>query len=153
MYSKAPNDQKLEAKKKTPKNEFLNVFSPFPHSVVPPIFCLSSLPTSPPLPSFVIFILSCTDMMKQSLSLARKPHVVIATPGRLADHLRSTDTVSLKKIKFLVRLTAYKTVQGVSLIPSPLLQLLRAHKNEQLELIHSCYLHTRSPQAAEAWAH
>lgn len=47
--------------------------------------------------------LTRTDMMKQSLSLARKPHVVIATPGRLADHLRSTDTVSLKKIKFLVR--------------------------------------------------
>lgn len=42
------------------------------------------------------------DMMKQSLLLAQKPHVVIATPGRLADHLRSTDTVSLNKIKFLV---------------------------------------------------
>ena len=41
-------------------------------------------------------------MMKQSLALARKPHVVIATPGRLADHLKSTDTVSLKKIRFLV---------------------------------------------------
>ena len=43
-----------------------------------------------------------SDMMKQSLTLARKPHVVIATPGRLADHLKSTDTVSLKKIRFLV---------------------------------------------------
>lgn len=68
-------------------------------------------------------------MMKQSLSLARKPHVVIATPGRLADHLRSTDTVSLKKIKFLVRMTAFKTVQGVSLISSPLLQLLILQKH------------------------
>ena len=28
--------------------------------------------------------------------------VVIATPGRLADHLKSTDTVHLKRIKFLV---------------------------------------------------
>lgn len=41
-------------------------------------------------------------MMKQGLLLARKPHIVIATPGRLADHLQSTDTVSLNKIKFLV---------------------------------------------------
>lgn len=42
------------------------------------------------------------DMMKQAIALSHKPHVVIATPGRLADHLRSTDTLSLKKIKFLV---------------------------------------------------
>ena len=41
-------------------------------------------------------------MMKQALVLAEKPHVVIATPGRLADHLKSTDTVHLKRIKFLV---------------------------------------------------
>lgn len=42
--------------------------------------------------------------MKQSLALSRNPHVVIATPGRLADHLQSTDTISLAKIKFLVRI-------------------------------------------------
>lgn len=41
-------------------------------------------------------------MMKQGLLLSQRPHVVIATPGRLADHLKSTDTVSLKKIRFLV---------------------------------------------------
>lgn len=42
-------------------------------------------------------------MVAQALELSRKPHVVIATPGRLADHLRSSNTFSLKKIKFLVR--------------------------------------------------
>ncbi|NXW80590.1 DDX49 helicase, partial [Hirundo rustica] len=42
------------------------------------------------------------DMVAQALELARKPHVVIATPGRLADHLRSSSTFSLRKIKFLV---------------------------------------------------
>ena len=47
-------------------------------------------------------IIGGLDMMKQSLILAEKPHVVIATPGRLADHLKSTDTFDLKKIKFLV---------------------------------------------------
>ena len=41
-------------------------------------------------------------MMKQALALATKPHIVIATPGRLADHLKSTDTLSLKRIRFLV---------------------------------------------------
>ena len=41
-------------------------------------------------------------MMKQAIALAEKPHVVIATPGRLADHLKSTDTFSLKHIQFLV---------------------------------------------------
>lgn len=47
-------------------------------------------------------IIGGLDMMKQALALAKKPHVVIATPGRLADHLKSTDTVHLKRIKFLV---------------------------------------------------
>ena len=41
-------------------------------------------------------------MMTQSLVLAKRPHVVIATPGRCADHLQSTDTFSLHKIKYLV---------------------------------------------------
>ncbi|XP_005531724.2 PREDICTED: probable ATP-dependent RNA helicase DDX49 [Pseudopodoces humilis] len=42
------------------------------------------------------------DMVAQALELARKPHVVIATPGRLADHLRSSSTFSLSRIRFLV---------------------------------------------------
>ena len=42
------------------------------------------------------------DMMTQSLALAKRPHVVIATPGRCADHLKSTDTFSLRRIKYLV---------------------------------------------------
>ncbi|KAK2508237.1 hypothetical protein MC885_018110, partial [Smutsia gigantea] len=42
------------------------------------------------------------DMVTQALELSRKPHVVIATPGRLADHLRSSSTFSIKKIHFLV---------------------------------------------------
>lgn len=42
------------------------------------------------------------DMVIQGLELSRKPHVVVATPGRLADHIRSSDTISLNKIQFLV---------------------------------------------------
>ncbi|XP_011876294.1 PREDICTED: probable ATP-dependent RNA helicase DDX49 [Vollenhovia emeryi] len=42
------------------------------------------------------------DMMVQGLELSRKPHVVVATPGRLVDHLDSCNTFSLQRIKFLV---------------------------------------------------
>ena len=41
-------------------------------------------------------------MMKQSLELAKHPHVIIATPGRLAAHLQTAQSISLKRIKFLV---------------------------------------------------
>ncbi|XP_037074181.1 LOW QUALITY PROTEIN: probable ATP-dependent RNA helicase DDX47 [Pollicipes pollicipes] len=42
------------------------------------------------------------DMMAQSLMLAKKPHVVIATPGRLVDHLENTKGFSLRSLKCLV---------------------------------------------------
>jgi len=42
------------------------------------------------------------DMVAQGRDLNGKPHVVIATPGRLAGHLKGGSSVSLKKIKFLV---------------------------------------------------
>ncbi|NWT42071.1 DDX49 helicase, partial [Chroicocephalus maculipennis] len=42
------------------------------------------------------------DMVAQALELSRKPHVVIATPGRLADHLRKKKKKKNKKIKFLI---------------------------------------------------
>lgn len=44
-------------------------------------------------------------MRSQALELARRPHIVIATPGRLADHIRSSgeDTFhGLRKCKFVV---------------------------------------------------
>ncbi|KAL5473872.1 hypothetical protein EMCRGX_G028435, partial [Ephydatia muelleri] len=42
------------------------------------------------------------DMMTQSLVLAKKPHIVIATPGRLVDHLENTKGFNLRSLKFLV---------------------------------------------------
>ncbi|XP_049937671.1 probable ATP-dependent RNA helicase DDX49 isoform X2 [Schistocerca serialis cubense] len=42
------------------------------------------------------------DMMIQGQELDRKPHIVVATPGRLADHLESGNNTSFKKIQFLV---------------------------------------------------
>jgi ATP-dependent RNA helicase DDX49/DBP8 len=45
------------------------------------------------------------DMTTQANKLGARPHVVIATPGRLADHIRSSgeDTIcGLRRVKFLV---------------------------------------------------
>ncbi|KAJ3411822.1 Glycosyl phosphatidyl inositol anchor synthesis [Chytridiales sp. JEL 0842] len=43
------------------------------------------------------------DMMTQALELSRRPHIVVATPGRLVDLLRSSsDAVNFKRLKFLV---------------------------------------------------
>ncbi|EQL03388.1 ATP-dependent rRNA helicase RRP3 [Ophiocordyceps sinensis CO18] len=39
---------------------------------------------------------------KLSIALGKKPHVIVATPGRLADHLEKTKGFSLRTLKFLV---------------------------------------------------
>ena len=41
-------------------------------------------------------------MMAQAISLAKKPHIVIATPGRLSDHLANTKGFTLKHLEYLV---------------------------------------------------
>ena len=41
-------------------------------------------------------------MMSQSIALARKPHVIVATPGRLVDHLENTKGFNMRQLKFLV---------------------------------------------------
>ncbi|KAJ7371160.1 putative ATP-dependent RNA helicase ddx47 [Desmophyllum pertusum] len=42
------------------------------------------------------------DMMSQSLMLAKKPHIVIASPGRLIDHLENTKGFNLRTLKYLI---------------------------------------------------
>ena len=44
------------------------------------------------------------DIMSQSVALAKRPHIVVATPGRLNDHLENTKGFSLRGLKFLVRM-------------------------------------------------
>src|ERR1700761_225635 len=42
------------------------------------------------------------DMVAQSIALSKKPHIVVASPGRLLDHLESTKGFSLRNLKYLV---------------------------------------------------
>ncbi|PGH10917.1 ATP-dependent rRNA helicase RRP3 [Polytolypa hystricis UAMH7299] len=42
------------------------------------------------------------DMIAQSIALGKKPHIVVATPGRLLDHLENTKGFSLRNMKYLV---------------------------------------------------
>ena len=42
------------------------------------------------------------DMVTQAIALARKPHVVVGTPGRLVDHLTNTKGFSLRSVRYLV---------------------------------------------------
>ena len=42
------------------------------------------------------------DMMTQSIAIAKKPHVIVGTPGRLVDHLQNTKGFSLRNLKYLV---------------------------------------------------
>lgn len=42
------------------------------------------------------------DMMTQSIALSKRPHVIVATPGRLQDHLENTKGFNLKSLKYLV---------------------------------------------------
>ncbi|CAD1469627.1 unnamed protein product, partial [Heterotrigona itama] len=49
-----------------------------------------------------VVIVGGMDMMSQALLLAKKPHILIATPGRLVDHLENTKGFNLRSLKFLV---------------------------------------------------
>lgn len=77
-------------------------FSVFPHS-----FC----GRDGKIGSVLVFV---KDMVTQGLELSKKPHVVVATPGRLADHIRSSDTFDMKRLRFLVRKQLTHTFTQIS---------------------------------------
>lgn len=52
-----------------------------------------------------ILVTGGSDMRTQAIALANRPHVVIATPGRLADHIRTSgeDTIcGLRRVRYVV---------------------------------------------------
>ncbi|VDO38789.1 unnamed protein product [Haemonchus placei] len=50
----------------------------------------------------VAVIVGGVDMTTQALALAKRPHIIVATPGRLVDHLENTKGFNLKALKYLV---------------------------------------------------
>uniref|UniRef100_A0A914ZBS0 RNA helicase n=1 Tax=Parascaris univalens TaxID=6257 RepID=A0A914ZBS0_PARUN len=50
----------------------------------------------------VAVIVGGVDMVTQALALAKRPHIIVATPGRLVDHLENTKGFNLRALKFLV---------------------------------------------------
>lgn len=49
-----------------------------------------------------VCVVGGVDMTSQAIALARNPHIVVATPGRLLDHLQNTKGFHLRQIKYLV---------------------------------------------------
>ncbi|KAK1937395.1 DEAD/DEAH box helicase and helicase conserved C- terminal domain containing protein [Babesia divergens] len=50
----------------------------------------------------VCVIIGGIDMVAQATALAKKPHVIVASPGRLADHVENTKGFSLSSVKKLI---------------------------------------------------
>ncbi|KAL7963523.1 P-loop containing nucleoside triphosphate hydrolase protein [Trichoderma compactum] len=53
----------------------------------------------------MILVTGGADMRAQAIALAQRPHVIVATPGRLADHIRTSgeDTIcGLRRVRYVV---------------------------------------------------
>eukprot|EP01043_Picozoa_sp_COSAG02_P053948 COSAG02_NODE_6034_length_3857_cov_4.591006_4_plen_561_part_00 len=47
-------------------------------------------------------IVGGVDMVQQQIALARRPHIIVSTPGRIVDHLQNTKGFHLRNLKALV---------------------------------------------------
>lgn len=49
-----------------------------------------------------VTIVGGEDVVKQGTELTSKVHVIVATPGRLADHIESGTNMKLSNVKYVV---------------------------------------------------
>ncbi|KAK2957078.1 putative ATP-dependent rRNA helicase RRP3 [Blattamonas nauphoetae] len=49
-----------------------------------------------------VVVVGGMDMNSQVVGLNRNPHIIVGTPGRLVDHLRSTKGFSISRVRYLV---------------------------------------------------
>jgi len=54
------------------------------------------------------------DHMSQAIALSKRPHIVVASPGRLLDHLETTKGFSLRTMKYLVLSLLFVTWPNIS---------------------------------------
>lgn len=85
----------------------------------------------------ICVVLGGCDMMKQASDLARRPHIIVATPGRLVDLLRSSgDCLDLRKLRYCVLdeadrlLDPSSTFQTLQEIPT-IMEVVSKAKNVQ----------------------
>ncbi|KAJ5764009.1 ribosomal RNA processing protein [Penicillium manginii] len=70
------------------------------------------------------------DMVPQSIALGKKPHIIVATPGRLLDHLENTKGFSLRALKYLVMDEADRMLdQDFGPLLDKILRILPAKRN------------------------
>jgi len=74
----------------------------------------------------VVEVVGGMEMLKQSQQLHDKPHIIVATPGRLADHLDSSESFHLQRIKILVMDEADRLLDDDTAFPEQL-QLIFKH--------------------------
>jgi ATP-dependent RNA helicase DDX49/DBP8 len=87
----------------------------------------------------ICVVLGGCDMMKQASELSRRPHIIVATPGRLVDLLRSSpDCLDLKKLRYCVLdeadrlLDPQSTFQTLKEIPTIMESVEQAKKAQML---------------------
>ena len=91
-----------------------------------------------------VLVTGGADMRTQAIELAKRPHIVIATPGRLADHVEMSgeDTIKgLRRVKFVVldeadRLLASGKGSMLPAVETCLSTLPAAADRQTLSLIH-----------------
>jgi ATP-dependent RNA helicase DDX47/RRP3 len=49
-----------------------------------------------------VVVVGGVDMMAQAIAIAKRPHILVGTPGRLLDHLSNTKGFNLRTLKYLV---------------------------------------------------
>lgn len=65
-----------------------------------------------------LVLIGGVDKMPQAVALAKRPHIIVATPGRLNDHLQSTKGFSLRNLKFLVGITIFQACSQAYFFPT-----------------------------------
>jgi Lhr-like helicase len=75
-----------------------------------------------------VVIVGGMDMQAQGLMLEKKPHIIIATPGRLVDHLENSKGFNLRQLKFLVIIHGiYKFILIITEVDSNFLFYLQGY--------------------------
>ncbi|XP_024978914.1 DEAD-box ATP-dependent RNA helicase 10-like [Cynara cardunculus var. scolymus] len=90
----------LQALLETPQAFFACVLSPTRELAIQIAEQFEALGSSIGVKSAVL--VGGVDQVQQSIALGKRPHIIVATPGRLVDHLSNTKGFSLRTIKYLV---------------------------------------------------